>query len=152
MVERKTAQGRVLDMEALMAEQPETIAAGNAGTNARGDKLGPGGKIIETVQEAAAAYYENNPKAVKTQSIKDDLPSVQADNMQPTEAGLDVPQMQKQEFDEWVDPEDTVETPTGKVTTEEDRVIASGDAKKQKKEKSKETLNKAKKSIDDLYT
>jgi hypothetical protein len=129
MVERKTAQGKVLDMEALMAEQPETIAAGNAGVNARGDKLGPGGKIIETVQEAAAAYYEDNPKAVKTQSIKDDLPSVQADNIG---RPADVPQMQKQEFDDWVDPEDTVETPTGKVTTEEDRVIASGDAKKQK--------------------
>ena len=149
MVERKTAQGKVLDMEALMAEQPETIAAGNAGVNARGDKLGPGGKIIETVQEAAAAYYEDNPKAVKTQSIKDDLPSVQADNIG---RPADVPQMQKQEFDDWVDPEDTVETPTGKVTTEEDRVIASGDAKKQKKEKGKDTLDKAKKSIDDLYT
>ena len=152
MVERKTAQGKILDMEALMAEQPETIAVGNAGTNARGDKLGPGGKIIETVQEAASAYYEDNPKAVKTQSIKDDLPSVQADNIKPADTGLDVPQMQKQEFDDWVDPEDSVETPTGKVTTEEDREIASGDAKSQKKQKNKQTLDKAKKSIDDLYT
>lgn len=147
MVERKTAQGKVLDMEALMAEHEETIAVGNAGTNARGDKLGPGGKIVETVQEAAEAYYEENPKAVKTQSIKDDLPSVQPDNMV-SDTGLDVPQMQKQEFDEWVDPEDSAETPTGKVTTEEDREISSGNAKKQKKQ----TLDKAKKSIDDLYT
>ena len=34
MVERRTAQGKILDMESLMAEQPETIAAGNAGVNA----------------------------------------------------------------------------------------------------------------------
>ena len=68
--------------------------------------------------------------------------------MSSVDTGPDVPQMQKQEFDEWVDPEDSVETPTGKVTTEEDREIASGDAKKQKKA----TLAKAKKSIDDLYT
>ena len=147
MVERKTAQGHILDMEALMAEHQDTIAAGNAGTNARGDKLGPGGKIIETVQEAADAYYEDNPKAVKTQSIKDDLPTIQPDNISLDDTGPDVPQMQKQEFDEWVDPEDTVETPTGKVTTEEDREIASGDAKKQKKA----TLAKAKKSIDEIY-
>ena len=65
-----------------------------------------------------------------------------------SDTGLDVPQMQKQEFDEWVDPEDSAETPTGKVTTEEDREISSGNAKKQKKQ----TLDKAKKSIHDLYT
>ena len=129
MVERKTAQGHILDMEALMAEHQDAIAVGNAGTNARGDKLGPGGKIIETVQEAAEAYYEDNPKAVKTQSIKDDLPTIQPDNIPSGDTGPDVPQMQKQEFDEWVDPEDSVETPTGKVTTEEDREIASGDKK-----------------------
>jgi hypothetical protein len=121
------------------------VAVGNDKINARGDKLGPGGKVIETVQEAAADYYEDNPKAVKTQSIKDDLPSIQAD-ITPTQTG-DIPQMQKQEFDEWVDPEDSVETPTGKVTTEEDREIASGDAKEQKKRAKKP----AQKSIDDLY-
>ena len=65
MVERKTAQGKVLDMEALMAEHEETIAVGNAGTNARGDKLGPGGKIVETVQEAAEAYYEENTEIIR---------------------------------------------------------------------------------------
>lgn len=145
MVERRTAQGKMLDMEALMAEHEDSVAVGNAKMNARGDKLGPGGKVIETVQEAAADYYEDNPKAVKTQSIKDDLPSIQAD-ITPTQTG-DIPQMQKQEFDEWVDPEDSVETPTGKVTTEEDREIASGDAKEQKKRAKKP----AQKSIDDLY-
>ena len=145
MVERRTAQGKMLDMEALMAEHEDSVAVGNAKMNARGDKLGPGGTILETVQEAAADYYEDNPKAVKTQSIKDDLPSIQAD-ITPTQTG-DIPQMQKLEFDEWVDPEDSVETPTGKVTTEEDREIASGDAKEQKKRAKKP----AQKSIDDLY-
>jgi len=145
MVERRTAQGKILDMEALSAEYQDVIAAGNAKMNARGDKLGPGGKIIETVQEAAAAYYEENPKAVKTQSIKDDLPSIQPDV---GKRETNVPEMQKQEFDDWVDPEDTEMTPTGKVTTEEDREIASGDAKEQKKRTSKKPPQK---SIDDLY-
>lgn len=146
MVERKTAQGKILDMEALSAEHQDVIAVGNAKMNARGDRLGPGGKIIETVQEAAAAYYEENPKAVKTQSIKDALPSIQPDV---GKSETNVPEMQKQEFDDWVDPEDTDMTPTGKVTTEEDREIASGDAKEQKKRTSKKP---AQKSINDLYT
>lgn len=149
MVERRTAQGKVIDMEALMAEHEETIAVGNAKMNARGDKLGPGGKIEQTVQEAAAAYYEENPNAVKTQSIKDDLPSVQADQL--NAGNPSVQEMQKQEFDDFVDPEDTEMTPTGKVTTDEDREIASGSEDKNKKESAKDIAKKTKKSINELY-
>ena len=34
MVERRTAQGKMLDMEALMAEHEDSVAVGNAKMNA----------------------------------------------------------------------------------------------------------------------
>jgi hypothetical protein len=42
-----------------------TVAVGNARVNARGDELGPGGKIIKKREEIMNEYYSNNPNAVK---------------------------------------------------------------------------------------
>jgi hypothetical protein len=42
-----------------------TIAVGNARVNARGDELGPGGKIIKKREEVMNEYYSSNPNAVK---------------------------------------------------------------------------------------
>ena len=146
MVERRTSGGKLLDMEALMAEHETTIAVGNAKVNARGDQLGAGGEVIATVQEVATAYYEENPRAVITQSTQEDLGVTQQSTLQADTLVANAP-TEKQAFDDWVDPEDTAETPTGKVTTEEDRVIASGTAKPAPKQKAKAKA----KSIDDLY-
>jgi hypothetical protein len=59
----RTMQGQIIDMDKLMQKHELTPAVGNAKMNARGDKLGPGGKIIKTREEVVAEYYENNPKA-----------------------------------------------------------------------------------------
>lgn len=61
----RTMQGKIIDMDKLMQRNELTPAVGNAKMNARGDKLGPGGKIIKTREEVVAEYYENNPKAKK---------------------------------------------------------------------------------------
>jgi hypothetical protein len=58
-------QGQVIDMDKLMQKHELTPAVGNAKMNARGDKLGAGGKIVQTREEVVAEYYENNPKARK---------------------------------------------------------------------------------------
>ena len=146
MVTRKTASGKDLDMEALMVENEEVIAVGNTRMNARGDTLDAKGKVVQTVQETAAAYYRENPNAVITQSTKEELgvtqqSTLRSDQLHPNASAS------KQEFDDWVDPENSVETPTGKVTKEEDRVVASGGAKTMKKK----AQPKSKKSIDDIY-
>ena len=57
-------QGKEVDMEALMSKHELTTAVGNVRMNARGDMLGPGGKITKTREEVAAAYYEDNPNAI----------------------------------------------------------------------------------------
>jgi FtsZ-interacting cell division protein ZipA len=40
-----------------------TPAVGNMKVNARGDEIGPGGKILRTREQIVSSYYENNPKA-----------------------------------------------------------------------------------------
>ena len=72
MVQRRTNQGQMIDMDALALKNEKEIALGNMKVNARGDKLGKGGKIIAERDQVARAYYENNPKAVvQSVSIKD---------------------------------------------------------------------------------
>ena len=72
MAQRRTNQGQMLDMDNLMLQGEKEIALGNMKVNARGDKIGTGGKIVKKKEEVAREYYANNPKAViKSVSIKD---------------------------------------------------------------------------------
>lgn len=64
----KTMQGKTVDMEKMMKQHELMPAVGNAHVNARGDELGPGGKIIRKREEVMAEYYENNPKAIPDQT------------------------------------------------------------------------------------
>ena len=59
----KTMQGKEVDMEKLMSQNELMPAIGNAKVNARGDELGPGGKIIKKREDIIAEYYESNPNA-----------------------------------------------------------------------------------------
>ena len=52
----KTAQGKVIDMDMLRQKNELVPAVGNARVNARGDELGPGGKIIRTREEILNDY------------------------------------------------------------------------------------------------
>jgi hypothetical protein len=75
MVQRKTNKGQIIDMDALLAQQGQRPAIGNAGTDAHGNVLGPGGKIETPAEERVRAYYEDNPmSSTAQQSIKGDHP------------------------------------------------------------------------------
>ncbi len=54
----KTMQGRQVDMDLLRQKNELTPAVGNAKVNARGDELGPGGKIIKTREQVLADYQK----------------------------------------------------------------------------------------------
>ncbi len=56
----KTANGRVINIDAIMAQNEDSIAIGNMRVNARGDELGPGGKIERTRERVMADYYKLN--------------------------------------------------------------------------------------------
>ena len=50
----RTMQGKEIDMGKLINQNEMTVAVGNMRVNARGDKLGPGGKIVQTREELIA--------------------------------------------------------------------------------------------------
>jgi hypothetical protein len=67
-------QGKEVDMEKLARQNELMPAIGNMKVNARGDELGPGGKIIRKREEVIAEYYEHTRPPVAP--IKNDPPEV----------------------------------------------------------------------------
>ena len=57
-------QGKAIDMDLLRQKNELTPAVGNVRVNARGDELGPGGKIIKRREAVMADYYRDHPQAV----------------------------------------------------------------------------------------
>lgn len=55
----KSMQGKIVDMDLLRKKNELTPAVGNARVNARGDELGPGGKIIKKRETIVNEYYKN---------------------------------------------------------------------------------------------
>lgn len=66
----RSMQGKLVDMELLAQANELAPAVGNARVNARGDELGPGGKIIRKREDIISEYYENNPNAVPEEPMK----------------------------------------------------------------------------------
>ena len=61
----RTMQGKEIDMEKLATANELTPAVGNVRVNARGDELGPGGKIVRKREDVMAEYYSKNTRSVK---------------------------------------------------------------------------------------
>ena len=61
----RSALGKEVDVEKLRNQNELTLAVGNAKVNARGDELGPGGKIIKKREDVLKEYYKGNPKDEK---------------------------------------------------------------------------------------
>ena len=57
----RSMQGKTVDMDLLRQKNELTPAVGNAKVNARGDELGPGGKIVRTREQVLKDYYDSNP-------------------------------------------------------------------------------------------
>jgi hypothetical protein len=62
-----TANGKVVDMDLLRQRNELTPAVGNAKVNARGDELGPGGKIVRTREQVLADFYKISEDKAKGQ-------------------------------------------------------------------------------------
>jgi len=99
----KTMQGKTVDMDMLRQRHELTPAVGNAKVNARGDQLGPGGKIVKPREEMVSEYYNNKP-------VPDEVPVSKSNQ-------------KKDLADDWEDPEPTggwVEDADGNFVKKED--------------------------------
>lgn len=54
----RTARGGSIDMDALRLANEKVIAVGNMKVNARGDELGPGGKIVKGKSKVMKDHYK----------------------------------------------------------------------------------------------
>ncbi len=52
-----TMQGKEIDLDKLRMKNEMTLAVGNVRMNARGDELGPGGKIIKKREDIMSEYH-----------------------------------------------------------------------------------------------
>jgi hypothetical protein len=70
-----TANGKRINIDAIVAQNEESIAIGNMRVNARGDELGPGGKIERTKEKVMADYYKlNTPVATDRVPVAREAP------------------------------------------------------------------------------
>jgi len=72
----RSMQGKVVDLDLLIKRNELTPAVGNAKVNARGDELGPGGRIVKKREEVMKEYYNQEP--VVHQSKKKELSEAEA--------------------------------------------------------------------------
>jgi len=62
----KTFKGQHIDMTVLKEKNGHVPTVGNMKTNARGDLLGPGGKIVKTKEQLASEKYDKK----RTKTVK----------------------------------------------------------------------------------
>jgi hypothetical protein len=63
----RTARGEVVDLDMLKLANESVIAIGNMKTNARGDQLGSGGKVVKTRAQIMQEYHQlHSPMADNT--------------------------------------------------------------------------------------
>lgn len=72
----RSMRGKIVDMELLRKKNELVPAIGNAKVNARGDELGPGGKIIRKREEIVRDHYQKTARDeqgryIKKESVKE---------------------------------------------------------------------------------
>ena len=112
----RTMQGKAIDMDLLRQRNELTPEVGKVRVNARGDELGPGGKIIKKREEVLRDYYEDNVEPTEFEASEKE-PTVEEPAVETTE--VEEPKARstkakagqtkaeaKEEADEWVEDED----------------------------------------------
>jgi hypothetical protein len=67
----KSMRGKQVDMVKLAAANSHKVALGNAGLNARGDRVNKQGAVIQTRESILSQYNQTNPKAVRQVGLND---------------------------------------------------------------------------------
>ena len=76
-------QGKIVDMDMLRKRNELTPAVGNAKINARGDELGPGGKIVRKREDVVKEYYQNHKGVIDQSAVKQSQKDLTDDCVEP---------------------------------------------------------------------
>ncbi len=71
----RSMQGKEVDMNKLVNQNELTVAVGNVKVNARGDELGPGGKIIKKREEVLREANKSIPNQMSARKSVDEDPT-----------------------------------------------------------------------------
>lgn len=116
--EHRSMRGKVVDMDLLRKRNELTPAIGNARVNARGDELGPGGKIVRKREDIIREYYDKNPNAVKDDSgrAKKKPVTIQQEAAKAADLTTDLTEEEKDllEDDDWIEDKEGNFTKKGK--------------------------------------
>ena len=103
MVKRTSNKGQVIDMDSLIAQNPDTPAMGNMRVNAKGDVLGPNGEVVQRSEDRVRAYYQDNPKSSTAKSsLKGPMPDQPESTQSDLTPEVKTAQAQKTEQDQSV--------------------------------------------------
>lgn len=61
----RSMQGKEVELDKLIMRNETVLAVGNAKVNARGDEIGPGGKIVKMREDVMAEYHTEQPNSLK---------------------------------------------------------------------------------------
>ena len=70
-MQARSMRGKTVNMGQLMAANQTKVAIGNARLNARGDRVAPGGAIIETHEQIMTEYNTTRLNAVRHVGMSD---------------------------------------------------------------------------------
>ena len=73
----KSANGKMVDIDGIRLKNEEAIAVGNMRTNARGDELGPGGRIAKTRNERMNENYKLHTMVPRDDLVHDSMPKTE---------------------------------------------------------------------------
>lgn len=102
--EFRSMRGKIVDMGLLEKKHELTPAVGNARVNARGDELGPGGKIVRKREEIVKEYYEAGTVKDETNNFKKSSDKTITENLTDDELKM---------LDDAVDDDSWIEDDTG---------------------------------------
>ena len=88
-------QGRMVDIDKLRAQNENIPAVGNMGVNARGDIIGPGGKIVKPKEAVMKEYYQTPKGAAQDTPVKKSPIVKSAPTPQPQVMNTTVKQVQE---------------------------------------------------------
>ena len=90
----RTSRGSMIDMDMIRLANESTIAVGNMKTNARGDELGPGGKIVKTRAQIMKEYNKLSTSVPMDHPVVEDASLISAETVEPAPVKLTSPMVE----------------------------------------------------------
>jgi hypothetical protein len=107
----RTANGRQVDADGIRLANEHVIALGNLRVNARGDELGPGGRVVKTRDQVMKEYYSLNTPTAMDMVIPVTPPPVVAPVNKPVVIAPKVEEIVQFNPNSGIDPEDFAPIP-----------------------------------------